>query len=449
MHLIFCRIFLLISLVLLVSCERSPDHLARIMQAGKLVVLTTNTSTTYYFDRHDEPVGPEYQMTQSFADSLGVNVEYRVYDNTHAVLQALRNKEGDVAAAGLSLTPERLDEFDTGPVYQEISEHLVCHRNGRRIKSIDDIKGVEIVVPASTSYIDTLKSHQELSWRSDDNLKTRQLITEVAERNIECTVSDSTIFDIERRYYPEISSMLVLKEGTELAWFVNKNNSELLKAVNRWFEAYTDSGEYSWMIEKYYGFIDIFDYVDTHKLRRNIRNVLPKYKNMFIDAAKKYDLSPHMLAAQSYQESHWDPKAKSPTGVRGIMMLTQPVAKSLGVTNRLDAEQNIYAGAKFMAKMRKIFDDVAEPDKTWLALATYNVGRGHLRDAQSLARKLGKDPYKWVDMKEVLPLLSDKKYYKDLRYGYARGNEPVRYVTRIRNYNDLILDHFKPPPGGD
>jgi membrane-bound lytic murein transglycosylase F len=164
---------------------------------------------------------------------------------------------------------------------------------------------------------------------------------------------------------------------------------------------------------------------------------------MFIDAANKNGLSPHMLAAQSYQESHWDPRAKSPTGVRGIMMLTQPVAKSLGVTSRLDAKQNIYAGAKYIAKMRQMFDDVDEPDKTWLALSAYNVGRGHFRDAQSLARKLGKDPEKWVDMKEVLPLLSEKKYYKDLRYGYARGSEPVRYVARIRNYNDLIHEYFK------
>jgi membrane-bound lytic murein transglycosylase F len=124
------------------------------------------------------------------------------------------------------------------------------------------------------------------------------------------------------------------------------------------------------------------------------------------------------------------------------MMLTQPVAKSLGVTNRLHAEQNIYAGAKFHAKMKKMVDHVDEPDRTWLALAAYNIGRGHFRDAQKLARKLGKDPDIWAEMKQVLPLLSDKKYYKDLRYGYARGSEPVSYVTRIRSYNELLYDHF-------
>ena len=124
-------------------------------------------------------------------------------------------------------------------------------------------------------------------------------------------------------------------------------------------------------------------------------------------------------------------------------MLTQPTATSLGVTNRLNAKENIYAGAKFHAKMKKIVEQVDEPDRTWLALAAYNVGRGHFRDAQSLAKKLNKNPDRWHDMKEVLPLLSDKKYFKDLRYGYARGDEPVRYVMRIRNYDELLHQYFR------
>ena len=118
------------------------------------------------------------------------------------------------------------------------------------------------------------------------------------------------------------------------------------------------------------------------------------------------------------------------------------MAKSLGVTDRLDAKQNIYAGAKFQAKMKKMIEKIDEPDRTWLALAAYNVGRGHFRDAQALARKLNKNPDRWSEMKDVLPLLSEKKYYKDLRYGYAHGKEPVRYVTRIRSYDDLLYKSF-------
>ncbi len=418
--------------------------LSRITEKGELIVLTTNQPTTYYIDREGNPTGPEYDMTHSFAKYLGVEPRYVKLDSTDAVIEALRKGEGDIAAAGLTITGDRAAEFDFGPAYIDVSEYLVCHRDAKFIDSIEDIKGVQIVVPTSTSYIDTLhKEYPGIDWSHNSNLVTPKLFEKVRSKEIECTISDSTIFDISRRYYPEISVKYTLHKGSQLAWMYQKDNSRLTGAIQKWFAEYNDSGEYARKIEKYYGHIDVFDYVDIQKFKRRINKRLPKYKEMFIKAAKKHGISPSLLAAQSYQESHWDPKAKSPTGVRGIMMLTQPVAKSLGVTSRLDARQNIYAGARYQAKMKIMFDDnVNEPDRTWMALAAYNVGRGHFRDAQALALTLGKNPNLWIDMKEVLPLLSDKKYYKDLTYGYARGNEPVQYVTRIRDYDDILAKHF-------
>ena len=435
--------------LVIIACDGSgqgshADLLKRIKQKGELVILTTNQPTTYYIDREGNPTGPEYDMTESFADTLGVNTRYLILDSTDAVINALRSGEGDIAAAGLTITDERTSEFAFGPSYMDISEYLVCHRDTRFVDDIDDLKGLEIVVPASTSYVDTLQQqYPGIDWSMNENLVTPNLLEQVRAKEIECTISDSTIFDINRRYYPEISAKYTLNKGSQLAWMFAKNNPRLSGAISQWFTEYKDSGEYARNIEKYYGYTDAFDYVDIQKFKRRIKSRLPKYKDMFIKAANKNGISPSLLAAQSYQESHWNPKAKSPTGVRGIMMLTQPVAKSLGVTSRLDAKQNIYAGAKYHAKMKKMFDDdLKEPDKTWMALAAYNVGRGHFRDAQGLARKLGKNPNLWIDMKEVLPLLSEKEYYKDLTYGYARGNEPVQYVTRIREYDDILVKYF-------
>ena len=88
-------------------------------------------------------------------------------------------------------------------------------------------------------------------------------------------------------------------------------------------------------------------------------------------------------------------------------------------------------------------DEVKEPDLTYLALAAYNIGRAHMHDAQSLAREMGKSPYEWEDMKTVLPLLSDKSVYPKLKYGYARGHEPVRYVARIQTYSDVLVEHLE------
>ena len=433
----------------MVACGESEqtsgvDRFNRIIENKELVILTTNQPTTYYIDRDDRPAGPEYDMTQAFSTSIGVKARYVEHDSTEAVIDALRRGEGDIAAAGLTVTAQRAEEFDFGPVYMDISEYLVCHRDAAFVKSIEELRGLEIVIPAATSYADTLyKEYPGVDWSQSEKLLTPALLEKVRDRTIECTVSDSTIFDINRRYYPEIAVRFTLHKGAQLAWMYAKNNPRLDAAIHQWFEKYRQSGDYARDVEKYYGHIDVFDYVDIQKFKRRIEKRLPKYKKWFIQAADENGIRPGLLAAQSYQESHWNPKAKSPTGVRGIMMLTQPVAKSLGVKSRLDARSNIFAGAKYHAKMKAMFDDsVAEPDRTWMALAAYNVGRGHFRDAQGLARKLGKNPNLWIDMKEVLPLLADKAYYKDLKYGYARGNEPVAYVTRIRDYDDILVQHF-------
>ncbi len=152
------------------------------------------------------------------------------------------------------------------------------------------------------------------------------------------------------------------------------------------------------------------------------------------------DLDWTLLAALSYQESHWNPRAKSPTGVRGIMMLTLPTAKEVGVKSRLDAAQSIKGGAKYYARIyERLPEEIVEPDRTWVALAAYNVGIGHIHDAQTLAKRQDKDPNSWSVLAEMLPLLSQKRYYRTVKHGYARGSEPVFYVNRVRNYRDLLL----------
>jgi len=446
-----CGWVLAFGCMLAVSCDsRSADLLDTVRQRGELVVLTTNLPTTWYIDRDDNIAGPEYDMTRAFAKSIGVDTRYEVFDSTQEVMQALRENKGDIAAAGMTITAERAAEFEFGPAYQEVSEHLVCHRKVKNINTAADMNSVKIVIPASTSYIDTLnQNYPDIEWSVDESAQTSELLQKIANREIDCTVLDSSIFDNERRYYPELDSKFTLAKGSELAWMYRKGNPNLTQAIKKWFAQYRSSGELAHMLEKYYGHIDSFDYVDVHKYLRRIKKRLPKYEAMFRDAAKQNGLSWTMLAAQSYQESHWDPKAKSPTGVRGIMMLTLPVAKSLGVTSRLDAKQNIYAGAKHQAKMKKIIGEATpEPERTWMALAAYNVGRGHFSDAQKLARELGNDPTRWLDMKEVLPLLSKKEYYKKLKHGYARGNEPVIYVTRIREYHQLLEQKLQKQPDG-
>ena len=258
---------------------------------------------------------------------------------------------------------------------------------------------------------------------------------------------DSTIAAINQRYFPELRVLFDLGEKDSIAWVLPLDAGTLRTSATEWFNFYQRNGHLDSLQERYFGHVELFDYVDTAAFKRRIAKRYPRYRPLFKAAAEQYGLSEYLLAAQAYQESHWNPRARSPTGVRGIMMLTLPTAKAMGVTSRLNAEQNIFGGARYLAKLKKqLSKTIKEPDLTWFALAAYNVGLGHLRDAQSLAQRMQKNPLLWHDLKEILPLLSDPTFYKSLKYGYARGWEPVRYVQQVREYEHILIKQLQPEP---
>ena len=180
----------------------------------------------------------------------------------------------------------------------------------------------------------------------------------------------------------------------------------------------------------------------TRRFLGHMATRLPQYRPLFRAAEERHGIPWRLLASQSYQESYWDPRAKSPTGVRGLMMLTRTTAAELGIQNRLDPAQSIRGGARYLAHLRKrLPSSIEDPHRTWIALAAYDVGLGHIKDARVLAVRMGKNPDLWPDLESVLPLLSQKKYYRTLRHGYARGKEPVQYVQRIQRYHSLMERH--------
>jgi membrane-bound lytic murein transglycosylase F len=242
---------------------------------------------------------------------------------------------------------------------------------------------------------------------------------------------------------PSLSVAMDLTEGQNLGWYLAQGATKLTEQAFSWMNSREGDEAVDRMERRHYAYITEFDYVDLRTLNRRIEERLPQYRDLFLTAEEETGMPADLLAALSYQESHWNPNARSPTGVRGMMMLTQNTARSLGVTNRLDPEQSILAGARYLEdRHRRLPEQIPEPDRLFLALASYNVGRGHLLDARQLARNLGKNPDSWADMREVLPLLSDERYYPQLRYGYARGYEPVHFVQRVRNYRDVLSQAF-------
>lgn len=433
-----------LSLLLLVlfGCEeKKSNSLADILARGQVNVGTLFGPNTYYIDA-EGPAGFEYELAKQYADSLGVELNIIPSYSLNELFPKLETGEVDFLAAGLTKTPERKRKFDFSPSYQEVSQKLVFKQGKVRPRDIDDLTG-SLIVLSHSSHVENLQnltlSHPALIWQETSDFDSEELIEKVLAEEYDYTIVDSHALAVIRHYYPEISIGFTIKQPEKIAWVVNRNNDDSIQAsLIEFFGTVHHDGNINALDDKYYGHIDEFNYVDTRTFIAAIEKKLPKYKHLF----EKYsqDIDWRLLAAISYQESHWNPKARSYTGVRGMMMLTLPTAKQMGVTSRLDPEQSISGGAKYIKKLiKKMPKRIPNPDRIWFALASYNIGFGHLNDARIITQRQGGDPDRWVDVKTRLPLLKQKKYYKKTRYGYARGNEAVNYVENIRRYYDTLI----------
>lgn len=413
-----------------------------LQEKGEIVVLTQYGPTTYYI-RPQGKAGIEYDMVSAFAAHLGITPRFKVLASTSELFHALEQGEGKLIAAGLTITPGRQQYYQFGPPYQQIQQEVVCHRQSVLPGTLKDLSRVNILIASSTSYEERLQELRlawpELTWVGNDTLSMEEIFRKIENQEYDCTIANSHIVDINQRFFPNLMVAMPVSKEQDLAWLVPPNAEALLGLIETWFATMQKTQYFDHLFHRYYSHTKSFDYVDTMRFYRYTGNRLPQYEPVFQQAAERHDLPWTLLAAQAYQESHWNPRAKSPTGVRGIMMLTRNTAAELGIRNRLNPTKSILGGARYLHQMKnRLPKEVEEPDLTWLALAAYNVGFGHLRDAMNLARQLGKDPYKWRDLKTVLPLLSRKSYYQNLPHGYARGTEPVRYVERIRHYQDML-----------
>lgn len=425
--------------------------LDKIKAKKHLDVVILNSPSTYYIGNSGK-TGFEYTLISDFAKSIGVTLNLTVVTTVSEALQKSREGIGDITVAGLTITKKRQKEFKFGPQYATVQEQLICSKELYKTKkfprSFEDMAHLKIIVGKDTSYESTLNDIKTqidgFDFNTTTNYSTEQLLALTQERKIDCTVADSTIFMINQRYYPELVKALVLSKRKGLAWIIRPGDKSLNEALYKWLNTFDRSGKMDELQDHYFTFLSIFDYYDIETFYKRLKTRLPKYKKYFQEAGKKYNIPWIILAAVSYQESYWNPKATSRTGVRGLMMLTNKTAKLLGVKNRLNPKESIYGGAKYLQTIEKqLPPEITGLNRWYFTLASYNVGYGHILDAQTLARKLNKNPYSWIDIKDVLPLLSHRRYFKDLKYGYARGEEPVKYADSIHTYYDIIIKHEK------
>lgn len=428
---------------LLNTCSLTPPLLDQILERGELRVVTRYAPTTYSVGA-DGPQGPEFDLVRGFADELGVTLVIDTVETVSEVLPRLLSGEADLAAAGLSATDSRRELVDFGHPYASVDMHLIYKLGTGRPRAIEDLVGRKIEVVAGSSHADMLATlagqYPGLEWTENPDAEVVDLLEKVADGEVDYTIADSTNFNIQRHFYPELRVALDLQVADPLAWAFRKAESgRLLALADDYLIRARRSGMLAQVHDRYYGHTERFDYVGTRAFIRHYESRLPRYRQLFEGAGKAYGVDWRLLAAIGYQESHWRPQAVSPTGVRGIMMLTRATADYLDIEDRVDPESSIFGGAEFYARqLERLPEGVRQPDRTWMALAAYNVGYHHVMDARRIVQWQDGDPDAWVDLSDTLPLLARERWYSRVEHGYARGWEPVLYVNNIRNYYNII-----------
>lgn len=430
--------------VALATCTSPPDLLEQVLRSGELRVATRNGPGTFYHGPA-EPRGLEYDLARGYAERLGVRLHIYEVDNFPQILADVRLGKAHVGAAGLSVTGARSQVVDFGPAYLDVQPLVVYRRGARRPRDLSDLLDGRLDVLAGSSDVTALEvardEQPELEWEEVPGVGVADIVRRVATGQTDYTIVDSNLFDLLRHSIPDVKAAFGLGGETPVAWALRKGpDSSLRDSVAQYFTELQATAEWAEILERYYFHVDDeYDYVGTRAFVAHFESRLPEYKSFFLRAAGETGVDWRLLAAMAYQESHWDPAAVSATGVRGMMMLTQGTARMMGVEDRTDALESIVGGASYLVRVTgKIPSRIAEPDRTWLALAAYNVGFGHLEDARIITEIQGGNPDSWGQVRERLPLLADPAWYERVSRGYARGWEPVRYVDNIRHYYEIL-----------
>ena len=436
-------LLLVSSLFILSACSDGLSQLERIQSRGVLRVAMIATPPLYF---PDESLirGYDYEIISNYADSIGARLDIVRANTITDIIKLLKQGKAHIGISGsLPANPDK--NIRTSPSYSSDEWFVIGYRDDPLPNNLEDITpGTRLVVAKGSRPALVLsklgKKHPSLYWLELPDANTRQVLEQVNQNKFKLSVINADVFTYYQHLYPEIKIAFKLPEQYSSYWLTNKNgDTSITDSVATFINNYKNSGKSERLYNTYFRHLNVFNYIDSVYYLKRIKEVLPEYEPYFEEAARNYDYDERFLAAVSYQESHWNAKAKSRTGVRGMMMLTQDTAKRVSVEDRTDPEQSINGGAKYLNLLKESLpESVLEPDRSWMALAAYNIGLGHLEDARVLTQQAGDDPDRWIDVEKHLPKLSQKEWYTKTKHGYARGHEPVEFVRKIRRYYDIL-----------
>ncbi len=423
------------------ATHRFTGDLDEIVKRGELRVLSRNNGVSYFLER-GQPRGFDYDLASMLAKQLKVRLAMVVPPAHDQLVPWLLEGRGDVIAASFTVSPERAQLVDFSRPYLQVQEMVVQRLSEPGLTSLEQLKGRRISVRPGSSYARTLSRLQpRLGFtlvKVAEDVETEDLIDAVASGAADLTVADSHILQAELTWRQDVAGVLALEPGSkqDIAFAVRVGNPKLLSALNA-FVKRADRG-----LEWNLAYRRIFDAPpEVAPPRGDVKGAVSPYDDIFKKLAPRYGFDWRLTAAQAYQESHFNPKARSRDGAVGLLQILPRTARSLGFSHLTDPEECTHAGIAYLAElMGQLEPELALQQRVRFALAAYNVGLGHLTDARRLAAERGLDQNRWFNNVEKAMLdLQKPAYYRRARYGYARGSEPVKYVSQIQTRYEQYL----------
>ena len=421
---------------LLAACGRDPPHPGRIdpVELGRLVAAVVPGPDTYFIDAEGNPAGFEYDLLRRLANSLSVALELRVVDEHQLAIRAAEEGAVHIVAIGTNGMPPA-GQLVAGPAYQSVQPMLVYRIDDAVPATWRDLEG-QSVLTTPDHPVDEYATHP-VQFTAVPT--ARRVAEAMAAGNARYGILYQHTLAFLRNVYLDIDAAFTIGRARELRWRMPKSNLALAERIERYFAEIRRDGSLARLLDRYYGHTQRVNAQAAEAFQERIRSLLPSYRQLFQRAQQATGIEWRLLAAIAYQESQWDPLATSPTNVRGIMMLTEDTSAQFKVTDRLDPAQSIAAGAQLVAQLKRLVPErVPEPDRTWIALAAFNVGPGHVEDARVLAQQQKLNPDSWTDLKKALPLLAKPEIAVTTKRGYARGGQAVIFVENVRAYYDLL-----------
>jgi len=436
-------------------------------EAGELVVIVRPGPVVYYPGPNGTLAGLDVDLVREFASEKKMPLRFVLADSAAAVIAAVASGTAHLGAGGLFRPQVRVGVEASAPSgadataarvepdvtwtagFATAEPVLIYNRDGYRPARWGDLDGETVAyADDDAAFVPEIaaarSAHPAISWQQLA-APTAALISQVSDGTLSYAIVGSIAASLARNIYLDFDVAFAAGDAREVAWAVSPRYAKLRDELDAFLARLRRNGTLTRLVERYIPAGPQIQRIDAGILHERVKTLLPQYRGLFHDAQERTGVEWRLLAAVAYQESQWDPSATSETGVRGFMQITEETAKRLGVRNLLDPAENVLAAARYLREIKdKLPARIAEPERTWMTLAAFNIGLGHLEDARILAQRQKLNPDLWIDVKKVFPLLALPEYFAQAKLGYARGGMPVVFVDRVRAYYDVLLAQEQP-----